>query len=633
MNCRHCGQKLGLMNRWRSANFCSKECKQAFDDEETRLTQQIVADFRKTAKPGEKKASTLPAASEPAPVVVEIRTEEEDPAPPMTGFLPQGDSNPVDSRPQRAAQAPTALTRKARVAWKELAQQVEGRLTGGTQIAAELVQLSRAISVDSDDEKGSFLRATARPVLAPEIRAPRLKTDLPLAGLQAAVKPQFHVPSRKLPDPGLPLMSGLGTAEALPVWESTPVVGSMVMRELDAPEQMIAVTPPSVSEAVPPGAFWGLPQEAWTVQPQVSWTDLAWAAIRMTGDLDPYDILPQASPAPFGGGAVGPALPHPAMGHGWPAPPPRPSVIAAPPGAGMIPAAPAGIPGGMPAGAQGGIMAAAPWVPSPGVHGSVPGSPQPAAGPAGPGVAGVPRVSGPPKPPGPPVWAQTYSNVAGWNVGAGVAPGAGFRIAYPQASGAPAAPGGGALPSQVPVMSLADLLVPEFAPAILLWPKIRNYPHALREEPRGAGRRTHLQQTVLPAAAGRPVDADLRLGPTQPVGCWEARTAPSFVLAQPGRVDSEHFRELPVHRWMLDMPSPEPGRRMGMGMPPKSAITGLRRSELRPERHLPAAEVPRRQICVWQRPGFEARACRTEVRVRLLEAPGHRTILPAEAAR
>jgi len=34
MNCRQCGQKLGLIGRVRNNPFCSKECKDAFEVEE-----------------------------------------------------------------------------------------------------------------------------------------------------------------------------------------------------------------------------------------------------------------------------------------------------------------------------------------------------------------------------------------------------------------------------------------------------------------------------------------------------------------------------------------------------------------------------------------------------------------------
>ena len=594
MKCRHCGQKLGLIGRWRSASFCSNECKEAFEDEEAKLAVQLVAEFRRTSPPPDNKKSKAAVEEELQPEVVEVRTAEgEDPAPPEAGLLPQGDAERVDWRRQRPAALPAAMTRKGKVAWKELAQQVEGRLAGGTQIAAELAQLSRAIEVDAPEESESFLRRSARPVLAPDIRPPRLRTTLPVAGLQASVRPQFHVPPRKLPEPGLPLMSPLEESAA-PEWESTPLLGSMVARELSASEAMVAIPPPPAREAVPPGALWCEPQEAWEVRPEVSWTDLAWQAIRMTVVLDPYDILPQAAPSAHGVHRTAERLPHPSMGNGWPMPA-RPSPVAGMPSPPAYPAT---------------YSATHPAM-HPATH--------PAMPPATPAPAGAP------------VWAQSFTPGVGWH-----SPGAGIRagvpVAYPQRSALQPAPKG-PLPSQVPVLSLADVFVPGFAPAMLEWPDIRNYPRALREEPRATIRRSFALTTVLPPPALTPGAAEVRSAPGQSVECWHAGAAPAVRTAESALLTPDSSPDIPAHRWSIGDPTPEPGLRLRIGLSPKAGRPGLRRFELRPEKTASPSSVPRRQICVWQRPGLAVRACHAEVRVGVLEAASHRTILPVEVAR
>lgn len=47
MNCRHCQRKLNLLDRWRSEYFCSPACKRAYQEEDTRLTRELIEEMNR----------------------------------------------------------------------------------------------------------------------------------------------------------------------------------------------------------------------------------------------------------------------------------------------------------------------------------------------------------------------------------------------------------------------------------------------------------------------------------------------------------------------------------------------------------------------------------------------------------
>lgn len=87
LNCRHCGQKLGLLERWRNGHFCSADCRKAYDAEADKLAVACLVDStQKKKKPDPPKAVPLAAVKKK-----EVQEEQEPEIPEFTGtnFEPQ----------------------------------------------------------------------------------------------------------------------------------------------------------------------------------------------------------------------------------------------------------------------------------------------------------------------------------------------------------------------------------------------------------------------------------------------------------------------------------------------------------------------------------------------------------------
>jgi hypothetical protein len=109
MKCKFCGARIGILERWRYGDFCSKEHKDDFAEDLVRLNEQIVQDLRRLPKlfkapsaqakaeldPPEEAASELPdpprgdfvAANQPIPIpwVKPEKVQEELPPKPTKG--------------------------------------------------------------------------------------------------------------------------------------------------------------------------------------------------------------------------------------------------------------------------------------------------------------------------------------------------------------------------------------------------------------------------------------------------------------------------------------------------------------------------------------------------------------------
>jgi hypothetical protein len=676
MNCRQCGQKLGLVGRLRNNPFCSKECKDAFELEEVRLTEQIVEELRSKARPYETKEKdkdkkprrgrSAPEPVEPVAVAAERaapepveEAEDDTPELEMWPFLDQEQAEPANWKSVAIAPVQAVIAKKGKVAWKDLAQQVEGRLSGSAMAAAELAQLGRAIPAESG-QVGAYLVAERRPVLAPEIRPPRLKVVLCLAGLQAPVAPEFRPPAFVLPDIPPLLDAPIVQQASYP----TRPAALLATRGLPLPGQLPAlpVPPPEINEAVPPGATWAAPQDAWDVFPQeVTWTDVALETIRLSVVLDPYDIHPSGG-APSRLAQRSPAQATPAS----PAPP--------------------GVRGPRPAAAPG-IPASAPPAFRPGAPPPAMGHPHVSAAPPRPAYAGQPAYSEQPAytgqppyvdagveaPPPPPSWTRHLVHSTGWGQGPA------YPVAPPQRRPATAA---GPLPSHMPVMSLADLFIPEFAPALLNWPRVQKPESILHAEsaapaPPLGTRRPHFPLLSWTAsepkpeaavalglgASAPPLDAgsvqparDLALNQLKtlkrrwPVHDWsESDPQPEAAVSLPILIERSAPHAgmpvwttppalapagrgpcLPSPRWNALDAHPSPGQPVAVPAAPRNGVarTNLAGAKPRLTCSVPA-QVPRRESFVWQRPGFHPRVLRPHVRVSALDAGMGEMVAPA----
>ena len=457
MNCRHCGQRLGIIERWRLGHFCSKECRSAFTEEEARLTEQIVEELRRR---GER---PLDAAAAPEPL------PEGDSA--LCRFQPEPASRPARINVSILGIVPAAPVtgQGARGAWKELAYVAEERASGGIQQTGESRLLARAIRAESGlppPPQGGYELPEKRPVLAPDLRARRKRPKLRAPGLGIPVEPEFsalewrlpeHVATLECPWPGsaVPALagdrSGLSAQAAQRVLEEhpgkLPVEQPLVEPEVIDAGQRLLGWPFALVEATP---LW------------------APGAVPLNGLVFMVALMP-LEPRLFTPTAPGGIFQPPVMGY-----PPgymQPTIV---PGMGAV--LPAGM--ALPANLLNQLAslamagrAAAPAVapgPPPGYQVVPNFVPATAAEP----MVSVPlsQAGGPVVIPVIPAWAQALSGMGGGSLFPSVGPSSPTRRRAASPPPHPPKPAG--LPPAAPVMSLADVIpVPEFAPAILPWPE------------------------------------------------------------------------------------------------------------------------------------------------------------------
>ncbi len=111
MNCKVCGTRLGILERWRYGDFCSQEHKTVFADDLESIDRQLTNDIERVgkrseagkgvgAKPGAKENKDVKAGPvEPSPESTATAVPQAEPMPAMAGFVRQVD--PKAHRPLR----------------------------------------------------------------------------------------------------------------------------------------------------------------------------------------------------------------------------------------------------------------------------------------------------------------------------------------------------------------------------------------------------------------------------------------------------------------------------------------------------------------------------------------------------
>lgn len=116
MNCKHCGSKLGMLERWRYGDFCSQGHKDDFAEDLVRLNEQIVKDLRRI--PNRLKGQ----AEEPEEEVASPPTAEEVAAPPEAGFVLAPEPAPLLSKPETVAAEVVPVQRGKGDQWRLFAK-------------------------------------------------------------------------------------------------------------------------------------------------------------------------------------------------------------------------------------------------------------------------------------------------------------------------------------------------------------------------------------------------------------------------------------------------------------------------------------------------------------------------------
>ena len=169
MNCRHCGSKLGMLERWRSGDFCSQEHKDEFAHDLVRLKEQNVKDLRQI--PNRLKRQHEVSVESPRPLEPDL-----EPAPPIAGFVPAQDPVPLVLMAKAAEPEPPPAPRGKGDQWRLFAKVADwSELPVAVLAASQRKQLRFVWVVYSDEPiaaaNGSLLRGEYPATLPhPELR-------------------------------------------------------------------------------------------------------------------------------------------------------------------------------------------------------------------------------------------------------------------------------------------------------------------------------------------------------------------------------------------------------------------------------------------------------------------------------
>jgi hypothetical protein len=248
---------------------------------------------------------------------------------------------------------------------------------------------------------------------------------------------------------------------------------------------------------------------------------------------------------------------------------------------------------------------------------AAPGAPQPASGYAP--DSGVPVVAVPA------AWAQALMQTMPY--GASAYPGQRPPRRQPKSAAA--------LPSHMPVMSLADLFIPEFAPALLHWPVAADSKSPVREEsaspaPPLGTRRAHFPFLRLSSEDPAPAPGASILATISIHACATAmRWTPPDQLALCAGPAGERLSEIPTIEWPAAAAEPCPAASVRVPSSARSVKTPMRSTRPRPKNSELPARLPRREIYAWNQPGFHPRLLQPRVRVSSLDAGIGEMVAPA----
>lgn len=181
MKCRFCGAKIGILERWRFGDFCSKEHKDDFADDLVKLNEQIVQDLRRIPTLYKSGAGAAAAAGEPQPV--------EQPDPPEAIFLLEADPDPVVEQEQPKLPDDASGQRSKTEQWRLFSKMADWEGLPATAVAAskekekEQSQSFLWVQLDHQSELGpqGILLAGSFPAILPSRRLRRTQGHMPMS--------------------------------------------------------------------------------------------------------------------------------------------------------------------------------------------------------------------------------------------------------------------------------------------------------------------------------------------------------------------------------------------------------------------------------------------------------------------
>ncbi|QOY91398.1 hypothetical protein [Paludibaculum fermentans] len=188
MKCRFCGARIGILERWRFGDFCSKEHKDEFAVDLVRLNEQIVKDLRRI--PTLYKSSTPEAetaAGQPPAI--------EQPDPPEAIFVFEADPDPLVEIPQPkpAEDAPEKKTKSQQ--WRIFSKMadIEGLPPSALAASKEKEDSDKYLWVQLGEQPQQgpqgVLLATSFPAILPQHVLRRLQGHMPMSSIRVPVDP------------------------------------------------------------------------------------------------------------------------------------------------------------------------------------------------------------------------------------------------------------------------------------------------------------------------------------------------------------------------------------------------------------------------------------------------------------
>lgn len=182
MKCRFCGAKIGILERWRFGDFCSKEHKDEFAVDLVKLNEQIVQDLRKIPsryKLGNKEETRSAEAPPEQPA--------QQPDPPEAIFLLEADPDPLVEVPAaRAAEEPQPQRSKSEQ-WRLFSKMADWEGLPPTAAAASKEKEKKDaflwVQMDQPSDAGptGLLLAGAFPAILPRRMLRRTQGHMPMS--------------------------------------------------------------------------------------------------------------------------------------------------------------------------------------------------------------------------------------------------------------------------------------------------------------------------------------------------------------------------------------------------------------------------------------------------------------------
>ncbi|MGC4053653.1 MAG: hypothetical protein QM757_31075 [Paludibaculum sp.] len=190
MKCRFCGARIGILERWRFGDFCSKEHKDEFAVDLVRLNEQIVKDLRRIP------SLYKPASQEAAETETDQPVEVEQPDPPEAVFLLEADPDPLVEVPQPKPVEDQPEKKSKAQQWRIFSKMadVEGLPPSALAASKEKEDEGKFVWVQLGDEPQQgpqgVLLATSFPAMLPQHLLGRIQGHMPMSPLRVPADPR-----------------------------------------------------------------------------------------------------------------------------------------------------------------------------------------------------------------------------------------------------------------------------------------------------------------------------------------------------------------------------------------------------------------------------------------------------------